>query len=201
MKSATSSCTFPGCDRPHSALGLCEGHRSQTRRGRELAPLGAARKPAPGVTAAERLEACTDRSGECWLWTGSVKPDGYGQIGVDGRVVSAHRLSYELACGPVPKGMMLDHTCHTPLCIRPEHLRPVTNKQNAENRRGAAAHSRSGVRGVNWDSRRQKWCARARHNGRDYRGGYFITIEEAEAAAIALRNSLFTHNDLDRAAA
>jgi hypothetical protein len=36
------------------------------------------------------------------------------------------------------------------------------------------------------------------HNRRAHYGGRFTNLEEAEAAAIALRNKLFTHNDMDR---
>lgn len=150
---------------------------------------------------AARLQSRSVEAGACLLWTGSVTADGYGQMGVARKVLKTHRVAYELAYGPLPKGSLVDHTCHVRRCMRPEHLRAVTNKQNGENRRGAAAHSQSGVRGVHWEARRQKWHVRARHNGRDHHGGYFTSIEEAEAAAIALRNSLFTHNDLDRAAA
>ena len=39
---------------------------------------------------------------------------------------------------------------------------------------------------------------RPKHNRKQYYGGYFDTIAEAEAAAIALHNRLFTHNDADR---
>jgi Autographiviridae endonuclease len=39
----------------------------------------------------------------CWLWTGSVRPTGYGQIGAGaGRVVSTHRAAWEVSRGPVP---------------------------------------------------------------------------------------------------
>lgn len=41
----------------------------------------------------------------------------------------------------------------------------------------------------------------AMHHGRTYHGGYFHDLADAERAAIALRNSLFTHNDTDRRSA
>ena len=43
-------------------------------------------------------------------------------------------------------------------------------------------------------TRNGRWKATAFHNGKHHIAGYFDTIPEAEAAAIALRNELFTHN-------
>ena len=149
----------------------------------------------------QRFWEKVDKSGECWIWTGANDgQNGYGKFSMGSRPRIAHRISYELAIGPIPAGMFLDHICHVPACVRPSHLRPVTNKQNGENLGGLTRANTSGVRGVRWDKRKRKWSVRAQHNQREHFGGYFNSIEEAEAAAIALRNKLFTHNDLDRMA-
>ncbi len=66
----------------------------------------------------------------CWEWTASVRRDGYGQFRLDGRVVSAHRVSYGLFVGPIPEGLTLDHLCRNRLCVRPDHLEPVTLCEN-----------------------------------------------------------------------
>lgn len=65
----------------------------------------------------------------CLLWLGSVA-SGYGQIRVNGRIVLAHIVSFELQNGPVPVGLELDHLCHTKLCMNPNHLEPVTHQEN-----------------------------------------------------------------------
>lgn len=65
----------------------------------------------------------------CWNWTGSLS-GGYGRIRVDGRRVQAHRYSYELHGGTIPKGMQLDHVCRNQRCVNPQHLDPVTPKEN-----------------------------------------------------------------------
>lgn len=71
-----------------------------------------------------------DKTGDCWLWTGALSKDGYGQYRVKGRTRSAHTLAYRATVGPVPDGLMLDHLCRVPRCVNPVHLEPVTNRIN-----------------------------------------------------------------------
>lgn len=67
----------------------------------------------------------------CWLWTGTKKFDGYGELTVGGRKhVRAHRFSYELLVGPIPEGLDLDHLCRVRACVNPRHLEPVTRQIN-----------------------------------------------------------------------
>jgi hypothetical protein len=65
----------------------------------------------------------------CWLWTAATT-DGYGQLWVDGRMVYAHRYSYEYHVGPIPTDKQLDHTCRVRRCVNPRHLEPVTCREN-----------------------------------------------------------------------
>src|SRR5690606_20318080 len=135
----------------------------------------------------------------CWLWVGATTWNGYGRIRRGGRVVLAHRATYELYVGSIPPGMSLDHLCHTRNCVNPAHLRIVTRKQNGEHRAGANKNNRSsGVRGVSWNKRSGRWQVRVGHAGCLHWGGYFDTLDAAAEAARALRNRLFTHNDPDR---
>jgi hypothetical protein len=104
--------------------------------------------------------------------------------------------------GPIPEGLYLDHICHNPPCVNPDHLRPVTQKQNMENHSGPQKNNTSsGVRGVTWFKRDKNWKAQIGHHGKNFHIGYYSTIAEAEAAVIAKRLELFTHNDVDRRAA
>lgn len=150
-------------------------------------------------TPEQRFWRKVDKCGpdECWPWTASLTRGGYGHIGVGGRMIRAHRFSYEVANGPIPDGMVIDHTCRNPICVNPAHLRACTQKQNLENEAGPYSNNRhSGVRGVYWSKGR--WEAKMNHHGKTYRCGIFATIAEAEAAVIAKRLELFTHNDADR---
>lgn len=142
-----------------------------------------------------------DTSGECWRWMAGKDGRGYGAVSWHGRTVGAHRVAYMIAHGPIAKGMMIDHVCRVTDCVRPEHLRVVTNKQNLENLSGAYSTSRSGVRGVHWASATGKWQAEVVHNGEHHYLGQFATIREAETVVQAERLRLFTHNEMDRAAA
>lgn len=86
----------------------------------------------------------------CWLWTGGVSAKNYGQIS-SSRIKSAgtriaHRFAYELLVGPIPEGLTLDHLCRVRICVNPDHLEPVSSRENtlrglapaAENLRKAA---------------------------------------------------------------
>lgn len=83
---------------------------------------------------------------DCLIWTGARSGPGYGSITVGGKTVYAHRLAHELAHGPIPSGMVVDHICHVTLCVNPQHLRLATRQQNAWNRRGRGGALPRGVR-------------------------------------------------------
>lgn len=87
---------------------------------------------------------------QCWPWLGRLDESGYGRVGKWS--IPAHRLMYEHAVGPIPKGLELDHLCHTRdlsccggvscphrRCVNPKHLEVVTHKVNAHRGRSFAA--------------------------------------------------------------
>lgn len=76
-----------------------------------------------------------DRNG-CWLWTGSLDTDGYANSRNDGLV---HRAVYRELIGPIPDGHELDHLCRVRNCVNPEHLEPVTHRENVLRGEGVAA--------------------------------------------------------------
>lgn len=155
-----------------------------------------------------RFWAKVNKTATCWLWAGPTTPKGYGTFTVmaypNGRragqrqEIRAHRYSWELENGPIPDGAEIDHECHAPLCVRPSHLRPTTRKQNGENRIAANSQSKSGVRGVRWVPDKNRWRATVGHDGKNIHVGMFLDLAEAEAAVIAKRKELHTHNNADR---
>lgn len=131
------SCSFPGCDKPHCAKGLCNSHWAQKSRGQELTKL------LNRESAEERFFRQTiipeDKANDCWIFTGngkgsgkSAKIDGigYGQLYSKGRKCMAHRFSYELHKGKIPEGYQLDHLCRVKNCVNPNHLQIVTQDEN-----------------------------------------------------------------------
>lgn len=184
------SCREPGCTSKHKARGYCKNHYQLAYTAGKFTP--------NRQSTEDRFMARVDKTSTCWNWTGTIYPDGYGILQVNGTRVRAHRYSYELVNGPIQGGLILDHKCHNRRCVNPDHLREVNDKKNQENRQGAQANSRSGIRGVHWFGRLNCWRVSVQHFGKAHSGGYFKDLGEAEKSAIALRNSLYTHNDLDR---
>lgn len=92
----------------------------------------------------------TGRPGKgCWLWTGYLK-DGYGKASSFSGLAyaylgeyMAHRISWALHKGPVPKGLQVLHHCDIRNCVNPDHLYLGTNKDNVGDRvsRGRTAHN------------------------------------------------------------
>lgn len=78
----------------------------------------------------------------CWAWLGGTDENGYGKFSPKhAKTVLAHRFAYQLYQAEIPNGMVLDHLCRTPSCVNPNHLEPVTNRENV--RRGLSGTLRT----------------------------------------------------------
>jgi hypothetical protein len=75
----------------------------------------------------------------CWIWQHSKQNQGYGVSSFQGKKMLAHRLSYMERYGEIPNGKSLDHLCRVPACINPDHLEPVTHRENIMRSPSAAA--------------------------------------------------------------
>lgn len=94
-----------------------------------------------------RIERKTNKNGPngCWLWTGSLSHNGYGQItarNAEGACISqrVHRIVLARATGVDRPDMFALHSCDTPSCVNPDHLRWGRQSENVDDmwRRGRA---------------------------------------------------------------
>lgn len=75
----------------------------------------------------------------CWEWQGAKAGAGYGVLLRDRRMAYTHRVAYELFVGPIGDGLHIDHLCRNRICCNPDHLEPVTVRENNLRGEGLAA--------------------------------------------------------------
>jgi hypothetical protein len=130
-------CGWGGCERAAIKRGMCNTHYEALRRTGRIT----VRRP---QTPEERYWSKVSRGDGCWLWIAATSTGGYGRIQWGGRVLQAHRVSYELLVGPIPEGLELDHLCRNRACVNPTHLEPVTTRVNLLRGEGMSArHARA----------------------------------------------------------
>lgn len=191
----TQECAVAGCTSKRYCRGWCTKHYQRWRKhGSPVMTL----VPAHDLSIADRLLVNTDQSGgpdACWPYRGTLHKDGYGLVNTGGGSIRAHRLAYELANGPIPTGMVPDHTCHNAAadaglcdggrscshrsCVNPAHLELVDARTNNLRGLGHAAANARKTKCANGhpftdentyrDSNRHRTCRIcARANGRKY---------------------------------
>ena len=84
----------------------------------------------------------------CWEFVGAVSGSGYGSISIGYKTyTSTHVLAYELTNGPVPKGMVVRHTCNNKICCNPDHLIIGTYQDNKDDEILAGTHIKGSRQG------------------------------------------------------
>ena len=132
-------CVEASCGRRHYARGWCTMHYLRWLQHGD--PRHSARRR--GGSLRDRLLSFVDfeDTDSCIEWRGAVDLDGYGWFSYANKRRRAHRVSYELAHGPVPPGAVVRHSCDNRPCINPRHLEVGTTQDNTRDRdeRGRAA--------------------------------------------------------------
>lgn len=87
---------------------------------------------------------------DCVEWEKARDKNGYGRVGVDGKIHYAHRVAYCRANGLELvdiSGVVIRHTCDNPACVNPEHLVSGTQADNVQDMVDRGRHKgTSGVR-------------------------------------------------------
>lgn len=128
------TCLANGCSRSAVSKGCCDKHyRRLLKRGNINDP--GSRSVAEGDQTERFHQKYNVEPSGCWIWTGGSRPNGKGvpyprHWSDSGKSIGAHRFSFELHNGPIPKGMYVCHKCDTPMCVNPDHLFIGTHHDN-----------------------------------------------------------------------
>lgn len=129
-------CAFDECERDAVSKNYCDKHYRRLLRRGDVNDFGS-RKVEDG-SAVERFHKKYEISDSgCWIWTAGTRPNGKGvsyprHWTDDGKSIGAHRFSFELVHGLIPKSMYVCHKCDTPLCVNPDHLFVGTHHDNMQ---------------------------------------------------------------------
>lgn len=132
-----STCSESECLREVRSRGLCLMHYKRLWRNGNHVNI-------PTISESlglERFWLKVEKTGTCWVWKSAPTSKGYGSFWFNGKGIQAHRFSYELLVGPIPEDLTLDHLCRNRLCVRPDHLEPVTRGVNVLRGEGPGAQN------------------------------------------------------------
>ena len=129
--------------------------------------------------------------GQCWVWTATFGTHGYGELSVDGRRETTHRLSWKMAHGEIVGGLHVLHKCDHKSCVRPSHLFLGTQLENMRDvvarglrkpatgdRHGSRTHPERVARGDRSGARThpERWARGEQHRDAKLTGAQVLEI-------------------------
>ena len=96
-----------------------------------------------------------DLMDQCWVWTASTKPNGFGQFKFRGAITGPHRVSYMVSVGNMSNMISVWQKCQNKLCVNPNHLEAHSKnyKDPFKIRKCAYGHSITGANANKRDGR------------------------------------------------
>lgn len=139
-------------------------------------------------------------SKDCWFWTGAKGRGGYGSFRWGGKNRLAHRIAYQLAKGPIPHGMTVDHLCRITACVNPAHLELVSLVENVRRSRSANKTKTRCPKGHKYtpeNTMLRPWHGQANHRScrtcfNERHRGYFKRLQ----LGLHVRTPKVTHNSV-----
>jgi hypothetical protein len=125
------------------------------------------------------------------LYAGSICHNGYLKIFINNKHYYAHRLAWLYTYGYMPD-REVDHINHDKSDNRISNLRLATRNQNSFNT-SIRSDNTSGIKGVSWYPRLNKWRVYINANNKQKTIGYFEELELAELVIYEARKKYHGH--------
>lgn len=116
-------CILENCGKPHSAKGYCAKHAYRYKKYGCPLTIKYVGKKRKYSSQKERFDNSyiINHESDCWEWVGA-KASGYGCFTWDGKIIGAHRFSYEHHFNFDCHGFFVCHKCDNKICVNPSHL-------------------------------------------------------------------------------
>ena len=142
----TKQCKLDGCPGRADSKGFCAKHYGRWKTHGDPIVYRKFQHRSPKERFWMKVQKGT--TFECWEWKESNRR-GYGCLWVSGKYVPAHRFSWQIHYGEIPKGICVLHKCDNPLCVNPPHLFLGTHADNARDK----IKKNRGANGIKTNSR------------------------------------------------
>lgn len=139
-------CSIPDCGKPTNAGGMCSKHYWRWKKYGD-----AASGETPKNTGIRFIEnvALPFSGDDCLRWPISLNKGGYGQFGMGGRSLFAHRYICKAVNGPPPtKRHHAAHNCGNSWCVNPRHIRWATPVDNNADKISHDTHNKGERHGL-----------------------------------------------------